>query len=436
MTKTSNANSAISTSARYIAWNVLMELENSRFFLHADEKVHEKCDKAGVEPRDRRLVCTLVLGAVSNRVLLEHYITRYASRPLKSIDPGLRWLLVTALYQLILLDRITDYAVVNEAVTISKYIRKPAWAGFINGILRAYLRDAPKRPRTLPDNLPSAIRYSHPAWLVKRWNTSFGEEETEKILAWNNRQPEQYARARNGSEAVAGELGEELVHPAPEFGTDALRILKTSEVIKSRTFEEGKLYLMQPWSMMVARQLPLENGWQVLDMCAAPGGKSIALADRADIHITAADISEARIPRMKENFVRCRVADKITVLVLDGRNSEKAFGSDFFDAVLIDAPCSNLGVIQRNPEVRWRIRPENITELSALQRELLASAVRVVKPGGYVLYAVCTITPEETEQAVNTVLREIPGLECIGSSRNLPGEGTIDGGFRALIRKT
>jgi len=423
-------------SARYIAWYVLVEIERSQYSIHADEKVHEACDKAGVTPRDRRLAYTLVSGVLSNRLLLEYYITQYASRPLDAMESGVRWVLVLAFYQLLLLDRITDYAAVNEAANTCKLAGKPSWTGFVNGILRAYLRAAPERPRTLDSPLAPVIRYSHPEWIVTGWNELFGKEETEKILAWNNGSPEQYARARVAVEELVGELGQELVRPAPEFGTDAVRILRTSEVINSKTFEEGKLYLMQPWSMNVARQLPLEPGGKVLDMCAAPGGKSIALADRAAVRITAADISETRLPRMKENFTRCCVADRITVIVHDGLDSETVFGPDSFDAVLIDAPCSNLGVIQRNPEVRWRISPKNIMELAALQRKLLASAVKVVKPGGYILYAVCTITPEETDGVLNALLENDPGLECVASNRNLPGEGNLDGGYHALIKKT
>lgn len=427
--------SRVTLSARYIAWKVLTALERSCFSLHADEKLHEACDEVEMENRDRRLTYTLVSGALSNRLLMEQYITRYSSRPLESIDPDLRWLFILSFYQLVLLDRITDYAAVNEAVAISKSAGKPEWAGFINGILRAFLRDEPNRPRLPQSDLPLEIRYSHPAWLVERWTAAFGEKTTEAILTWNNQQPEQYARVRCDTKKIVGELGEELVQAAPEFGTDVVRILRTSEVIKSKTFKEGKLYLMQPWSTIVAHQLPLEDSWKVLDMCAAPGGKSIALADRAAIHITAADVSEARLPRMKENFARCRVTDKITVTVLDGCKSEKEFGPHSFNAVLVDAPCSNLGVIQRNPEVRWRISLENIRELAQLQIKLLENALKIVKPGGFVLYAICTISPEETDQVVNTILKTVPGINCIGSSINMPGEGNMDGGYRSLIQK-
>jgi 16S rRNA (cytosine967-C5)-methyltransferase len=229
-------------------------------------------------------------------------------------------------------------------------------------------------------------------------------------------------------------LGPGLVRPAPEYGTDALRILKTSEVIKSRAFEDGMLYLMQPWSMNVIRQLPVEDGWQVLDMCAAPGGKSIALADRADIHVIAADVSEERIIRLKENIERCQVFDRITTKILDGRSCATELGKDRFDAVLLDAPCSNLGVVQRNPEIRWRICPDDIMTLASLQRDLLAGAAGTVKPGGYILYSVCTITREETEQAVACALQKTPGLECIASNMNLPGQEGMDGGYWALLK--
>lgn len=424
------------TSARYISWQVLVTLEKQRFRQHADDELHAACDRAGVEPRERRLAYTIVSGVLSNKTLLEHYIIRYANRTLETIEPELRWLLAIALYQLIFLDRTADYAAVNEAAMISKQARKPAWTGFINGLLRAYLRDVPERPRRPETGLPLPLRYSHPEWLVKRWITSYGERETEQILDWNNRHPEQYARARCAIINAVEVLGPGLVSPASEYGTEALRILKTSEVIKSKAFNEGILYLMQPWSMNVIRQLPVEDGWQVLDMCAAPGGKCIALADRADIHVMAADISEERVIRLKENIARCRVDDRITVKVLDSRNCTAELGENQFDAVLLDAPCSNLGVVQRNPEVRWRICPDDIMTLASLQRDLLTDAAGTVKPGGYILYAVCTITREETEEVVACVLQRTHGLECVSSSRNLPGQNGMDGGYWALMRKT
>jgi len=338
------------------------------------------------------------------------------------------------LYQLLFLDRIPPHAAVYETVEMCKRMGKSQWARFANAVLRNSLRNK-KKVRVFPDGLAPACSFSHPRWLVDRWTRRLGSDMTREILSWNNRTPLHYARIRANREFVLNELGPDFAESALEFGADAAHIFSVSKALASESFRQGLIYLMEPWSMKVARHLPVQDGWHVLDMCAAPGGKSIALADAADVRITAVDSSSDRTELLKQNLSRCKVTNVRTV-VMDSRESPKRFGPDKFDAVLLDAPCSSLGVIQRHPEIRWRVREEGIATLATLQAELLAAAIECVKPGGCLLYAVCTFTLEETENIIRQALSEHSNLVCEKTETDLPGEHNTDGGFYALLRKS
>lgn len=424
------------TSARFIAWQVLQQLESQKFRLHADDALHEAARTAGLSSNDTSLAFIILSGCLRETSLLSFYIARYSSRPLDAIDPGLRWFLLIALYQILFLDRVADYAAVNETVKMCKKVYKPDWGSFANGILRSILRDISAGRQPSLKNLPLATAFSHPEWLVKKWIGEYGEEETCKILTWNNRFPEHYARSRVPVPELTAALGSNLVQPTPDIDSSAVKMFKTSEVVNSKTFEEGKLYIMQPWSLHAVRQLPLPEKGRVLDMCAAPGGKAIAMADAGSaLTVTAVDEDSRRMERLKENIARCRVSNVIPVL-LDARECARHFGPAAFDAVLLDAPCTSLGVIQRKPEIRWRANPASILTTTKIQKELLQTAIDCVVPGGYVLYAVCSFSPEETRQIVLPLVEKNEGIVCVKDKLNLPGERNMDGGYWALLQKS
>jgi 16S rRNA (cytosine967-C5)-methyltransferase len=169
-------------------------------------------------------------------------------------------------------------------------------------------------------------------------------------------------------------------------------------------------------------------------MCAAPGGKAILTSCLEDVEITAMDNSSRRIEKLKENLKRCKIKN-VSSVVGDGRDSVKIFGKEQFDAVMLDAPCSSLGVIQRHPEIRWRVTNESFASIQILQKQLLSAAVEVIKPGGYILYSVCTFTDEETEEVVDIFLSENKNMTCIKKELTLPGEKNMCGGFFALMKK-
>lgn len=413
--------------ARELAWHVLVELERSTYCTHLDDMIHRACDDHNLPPRDHALAYELVSGCVRNKTLLEFYINQCSIRSAATLDTGLRWILVLALYQIEFLDRVAAYAAVNETVEICRHAGREEWVGYANGVLRTFLRQRELRGIREPED--AATRWSHPAWLTELYTHVFGAEHLESILTWNNRVPSHYARVRGERDEIIAALPPGSVEPQPEYGSDVVRVRDTPRVLRSAAFRNGALYVMQPWSVYVARQLGVKRGWRVLDMCAAPGGKSIILADDGAAKVVAIDQAAHRVRALNDNLRRCQVTT-VESRVLDGHDVVEAFGARTFDAVLLDAPCSNLGVIQRHPEIRWRVGQDEPVRLAAQQAGLLRAALQAVKPGGPVLYSVCTVSPQETTD----VMAKMPPGICERHELTRPGARGFDGGFWALLR--
>jgi 16S rRNA (cytosine967-C5)-methyltransferase len=386
-----------------------------------------------LDARDRRLAYEITAGCLRNKTLLEWHLQHGSTRPLDRAAAPVRWALLMGAYQLLFLDRVGAHAAVHQAVEQCKRHSRNT-AAFANAVLRALQRRSAAPPTPAPA-LPAEdhLRFSHPAWLVNLYR-ALAPTRYRDILTWNNSRCIHYARVRRALPEVLRALGA-IAEPAPEFGPDVLRLLDTSAVVMSHAFACGDLYIMQPWSQRAAGMLPLRAGWRVLDMCAAPGGKTIAIADRDAVHITALEFDARRADALRANLQRCRLSS-VAVHIMDARLAAAQFGAAAFDAVLVDAPCSNLGVIQRHPEVRWRVQPDDLPRLAATQLTLLRTARQCVRPGGFVLYAVCTIAPDETDAVIHATLQASPDLRLQTRELTLPGDGMCDGGYWALLQRT
>ena len=419
-------------SVRYIAWKVLTELEQGNFRHHADEKLEKMCNRQNLSNVDRNLAFEIISGCLRNKTLLEFYLSGYSSQEVSRIELGLRWILILSFYQLLFLDKIPDHAIVNEAVNLCKQENEIGWSKFVNGILRSALRDNVKEKKLRKTS--DTTTYSHPSWLINNWRKKFGNEKTIEILKWNNKKPEQYAVILRNFDDVINELVPFAGDLAEDIGTKVLKIKNFKILFSSDSFKNGDIYLMTPWSISIPNQLPLRSNMEILDMCAAPGGKAILTSCLGNVKVTAMDNSSRRIEKLKENLIRCGIKN-IDTIVGDGRDSSKIFGSQKFDAVLLDAPCSSLGVIQRHPEIRWRVTNESFTSIQILQKQLLDAAIKVTKSGGYILYSVCTFSEEETEDVIDLILSENKDISCVKKELNLPGEKNMCGGFFALLKK-
>jgi 16S rRNA (cytosine967-C5)-methyltransferase len=396
----------------------------------------------GGDARERRLALELSSGCTRLRRRLDAAIARHAERDVASLDPPLRVLLRLGLYQLCETDAIAPHAAVHTAVELAKQ-HAPRGAGLVNAVLRAATRAGPPTPPTGDDPSALAAWWSHPDWIVARWLARFGRAETEALCAYDNARPELCLRT-NVRRTTRDALVARLPGSRPGRWSDVAVRLGRSGYAPARACVEAGLASVQDESAaLVAPALAPQAGETVVDVAAAPGGKSCHLAEIVGDQgrVLAFDRTEARVQRVRDNAARLGL-ENVVAAVGDARRLHV----DPADGVLVDAPCSGLGVLARRPDLRWRKQPEDLERLGRLQSTLLAAAARYVRPGGRLVYSVCTFEPEETsavgerftaahpeftpDDDDGLVLRSGPGI-----SYSFPQRHGIDGGFVARWRR-
>jgi 16S rRNA (cytosine967-C5)-methyltransferase len=362
-----------------------------------------------LDRRDTALLTETVLGVLRRRAILDHAIAAAARRPLGEIQPAVLTALRVGAYALLALDRVPDFAAVDTAVALVKESGHARGAGFVNGVLRTIARA--REDFVPPDPAPGdvaalALSGSHPHWWVERVVARLGWDGAAALLAGNN-QPAPTVLAvwpPGGTPAeLAAALASEGVVVRP--GTFALDSLVVEQGVPQHTeiFRAGALWVQDEASQLAVGLLGSRVGPRSLDVCAAPGGKTLALAARTGAGgiVVATDRQPKRLKRLTQNVVRLG-ASGIVALAADMTREAPFDGS--FDDVLVDAPCSGTGTLRRHPEIRWRLRPEDLPQLARRQSLLLERAAALVRPGGRLVYSVCSIEPEEGEQIVDAFL--------------------------------
>ena len=402
----------------------------------------------------RRFATELVYGAVKAGDTLDWMIGQYTKRPLRKMAPDVRAVLRLGIFQLFFLEKIPASAVCNESTELMKKYGHIGTARFVNGILRTAARE-PERTRIAEGKDEAeylSLAFQHPLWLVRRWLRAFGREETERLCNFDNA-PAVLSLRANLLRTTRDELMDRLrgegaeVHPS-EWTPEGVLCTEHGALDTSSSLREGLFQVQDESSMQVAHVIAPEPGEFVLDMCSAPGGKTTHLAERMKNRgrIVALDIYDAKLARVEENAKRLGISI-IETRRLDAREAGKVFKKQA-DRVLLDAPCSGLGVLRRRPDARWRKSAEEIGRLPMLQRELLESAAQAVRPGGIIVYSTCTIEPVENEELVRDFLathaemeQETTGayLPCRPSKNDMvqfyPQRDGIDGFFIARLRR-
>lgn len=394
-------------TARQLALTALLNWQK-------DPQSHlEQHIKGNLPPKDLDLAYNICRGVLKETSFLKATIKRYLKKD--KLPKATETILLIAAYQRLFLTKIPNYAIISEAVKLAKQ-KSPAHASLVNAVLRNLDRDITEGFDPNKQDLPLAERYSHPQELIDLINDETKDQAlTEQILIWDNAKPKTFLRLKNGNYEEC---------------------LDVKAAVNSPEFKQGEIYFMQLWSQSVANAAPVKDGDNVLDLCAAPGGKSLALLDRAKIKLTACDLSETRLEILRENFARLGYANdpNVTITKLDAAEADKYFPPNTFDLVLLDAPCSSLGTIQRNPELRWRFKIDQLSEYAALQKSILKAAQTLVAPQGYLLYAVCSFAKKERE-AVD-LLRQDKNWLLKEEKLTYPGEQNLfDGGYYALFQK-
>ncbi len=408
--------SAAPANPRRIAWNCLQRWAQGGIFA---ETLLQR-ESAALSRADRALLQAIVYGTLRQLSWLEHL--RKALRSGKLEEPA-RWLLLSGLCQIFVLNQ-AAYAVVNETVSLA-----PArLRGVVNGMLRSALR---RQQEFLQEreSLPLHIRYSTPSWLVKRWLAAFGAEETERMLAWNIGTPPLYGRLNP--------LRPPAQIPADWQPLEGLPLwYRLPAGLPEEALRAGQLYMADPSTRHCIRLLDPQPGERVLDACAAPGGKSAAMiaATMGDIHLLATDVEPHRLVPLRENLLRAGGQD-VQVAAHDWTRPCPAAWQGAFDAVLLDVPCSNSGVLQRRVDARWRLSEAEFARLAALQSCILGQGAAAVKPGGRLVYSTCSIDAEEDRAVVDAFLSGHPEFRLDSDYLALPHREQADGAYAALLRR-
>lgn len=372
------------------------------------------------DERDRGLAVEIVTGTLRWQRQADHLIAHFARRPIARLDADVLDILRLSIYQVLHLDRVPAAAVVDDAVDLTRGARKQSATGFVNAVLRSVLRGRtrlplPPRPADADDEAAAiaylGITHSHPDWLVRRWLSRHGFESAERWVQFNNAPAPLTLRAnrlRIDRDALQGTLARDDVETEPAaHAPDGLLVTAGNPL---RGPADGSFFVQDEASQLVALTLGAAPGEHVLDLCASPGGKTTALAAAMSDAglLVACDVRERRLRLLRET-VRTSGAQRIRIVHV-AAGGPLPFAARF-DRVLVDAPCSGLGTIRRDPDIRWRRTEDELAAFALRQGQLLQRAADVVRPGGRLVYATCSSEPDENEAVVERFLAERPEFE-------------------------
>lgn len=403
----------------------------------SDDILKKQLASAGLDSRDSALATQLCFGVLQNRLLLDFYLSHFSNLPLKRMEGRVVEALRLGAYQMIFLDRIPHSAAVNASVELTrKHCGNPRASGMVNGILRNLERTIDNLP-TIPQNDPVSYLstlYSHPEWLVRELLTALGSEETARLLSADNGRAPVTAMVnitKTTAEALAAALEGEGVSARPHPWLDNCLILeKTGDLERLAAFCDGLFYIQDPASRLAVEALDLRPGMRVLDCCAAPGGKSFACAIRMEVggEIISCDIHPHKKKLIQAGADRLGLTN-IAPMTADGKVFRPQWESAF-DRVLVDAPCSGLGVIRKKPDIRYK-DPAPLAGLPEVQRAILDNAARYVRPGGALVYSTCTLLRRENEEVALGFLADHPDFRA--EAFTLPGPvGAVPDGMVTL----
>lgn len=403
----------------------------------SDGALKKQLSAAALSGRDAALATQLCFGVLQNQMLLDFYLAKFSNIPLKRMEGKVVQTLRLGAYQMLFLTRIPHSAAVNSAVALVKaHCKNPRAAGMVNGILRSMERSLQNMP-VIPQGDPVAYLstlYSHPEWLVKEFILSLGEEEAAQLLAADNSQPPTAVMVnttRTTVEALKAMLEADHVEAEPHpWLENCLLLSRTGDLERLEAFQQGLFYVQDPASRLSVLAAGAKPGMRVLDCCAAPGGKSFAAAIAME---NQGEIISCDLHPHKKKLIQAG-ADRLGLTIITPKTADgKVFRPEWeraLDLVLVDAPCSGLGVIRKKPDIRYK-DPAPLADLPAVQLDILRNAARYVKPGGTLMYSTCTLLYRENGEVVETFLAENKAYKA--EAFTLPGPvGPVQSGSVTL----
>jgi len=435
--------------ARWTAFRLLQHVEQTGSL---DDYVVNSSLKALVDSRERSLAFELVYGVLRRRGTLDWRLNKVSKRPMERLPLPVATVLRLGAYQLLHLDRIPPSAAVNESVSLIKSLQDGDWSGYVNAVLRSLLREpAPPWPDPADDPVAAlSIRYSSPTWLVQRWVERFGTSQAEDVCRAASAMPPLTIRA-NTLRVTRDALHECLAqtgvanHPTP-ISPVGLTLEFQGSITELPFFREGWFYVEDEAAQLVPPLLDPQPGERILDACAAPGGKATQLAAlmRNTGDIVAVDLKAARLRLLEENCARLGVSI-VTPVAMDAArlgdpgappSSSKLLEAPF-DRILVDAPCSGLGVLRRHPEGKWQKRSAQLQAHQARQSAILRETSRLLRPGGVIVYSTCSTEPDENERVIEDFCADHADFSREAVTPWLPLSGrnlvTAHGDFSTMI---
>jgi 16S rRNA (cytosine967-C5)-methyltransferase len=413
-----------STNPRYIAVKTLLHFFASNVF--SDIQLDETLKKEQLDEVSKRFFTRLFYGVIERKITLDHIIASYSKTPLSKLDPEILNILRTGIYQLLFLDSVPDNAAVDESVKLCTDFRKTSAKGFVNALLRQFLRY--KKCYNIPDgdiNTSLSLQYSINPDIIASFINDYGYDKTTKILEHFNKPAANYIKLNN-KHYDESDLPEGFVK------TDLKDVYSTEKSINTGTevFKNGVFHIEDYSCLLACQKLNLSGTETVLDVCAAPGGKSFTLAETTSGTVYSCDISEKRVRLIDEGAKRLKLSN-IKTLINDGKIYNEAFPR--FSRILCDVPCSGLGVIAKKPDIRYK-RVGDFTRLSDVQYEILLNSTKYLSENGIIVYSTCTLRKAENEDVIDRFVKENPEYKA-DTETIFPFDYNSDGFFIAVIQK-
>lgn len=437
-------------NVRDAALSILLAVDKNQAY--SNLLLNETIKRHKIEAKDRALLTEITYGTLQYKMTLDYYLEPFIRG---SVDHWVRWLLRLSLYQMHYLTRIPPHAAVNEAVEIAKRRGHKGIASMVNGILRSILRQGVASTDDIKDPIERlAIETSHPEWLVQRFAHNYGIEVAAQMLHENNIPPVQTVRVNTTKasvdQAIASIEVEGLTAKKSDLMPECLHVTN-GQPARTKAFQEGLITIQDESSMIPANVLNPSPGMRVLDMCAAPGGKTTHIAEimKNEGSILATDLHPHKLDLIDHNTDRLGI-DIVETAPIDGRKAPDFLQLESYDAILVDAPCSGLGVMRRKPDIKYTKREEDLENLQKIQLALLDAATKVLKIDGKLVYSTCTVDKRENEGTVEAFLSTHPEMEAIqleslptklaekqanGMLQVFPQDFGSDGFFVAAFRK-
>lgn len=441
-------NKKLHGNVRDAAFSILWAVENKQAY--SNLLLHQTIESYGISAKNRGLLTEITYGTLQHQLTLDYYLEPFLKG---KVEPWVKVLLRMSLYQIVYLDRVPAHAVIHEAVEIAKRRGHGGVASLVNGVLRSVQRSGVRSFNVIADPIEKiSIETSHPVWMIKRWAEQFGLEKTREMALENNKVPLQTVRVntvRASVDEVIEMLQSEGLEASPSKIIPECLVVTGGQPARTTTFEKGFITIQDESSMLPSYALQVEPGMKVLDMCAAPGGKSTHIAEKLENRGTlfSMDLHPHKVKLIQES------ADRLGHSVIeaeagDGKRSVERFGKEQFDRILVDAPCSGLGVIKRKPDIKYTKKAEDFSRLQEIQIELLDQAAELLKPGGILVYSTCTVDNMENRGTAERFLKKHPEMETIqvslpealgvkhtGFVQVFPQDFGSDGFFIAAFRK-